>query len=56
MVQELKVCDVETQNGIEKLAVINLMGQYGMPTVENPFNWAKKLVSKLHEENIKIFL
>ena len=37
----VKICDVQTQNGIEKLAVINLMGQYGMPTVENPFNWAK---------------
>ena len=49
----IKVCDIETSNGIEKLAVINLMGQYGMPTVENPFNWAKKLVSKLHEDGIK---
>ncbi len=49
----IKICEIETSNGIEKLAVINLMGQYGMPTVENPFNWAKKLVSKLHEEEIK---
>lgn len=49
----VKICDIETQNGIEKLAVINLMGQYGMPTVENPFNWAKKLISNLHEQNIK---
>ncbi len=39
--------------GDEKLAVINLMGQYTMPTVENPFNWAIKLVSKLQEEGIK---
>ena len=49
----VKICEVETTNGIEKLAVINLMGQYGMPTVENPFNWAKRLVSQLHEEGIK---
>ncbi len=49
----MKVCDVQTANGIEKLAVINLMGQFAMPTVENPFNWAKKLVSKLQEEEIK---
>ena len=27
-----------------------------MPTVENPFNWAKKLIAKLHEDGIKIFL
>ncbi len=49
----IKVCDIETSNGTEKLAVINLMGQYGMPTVENPFNWAKKLIAKLHEDGIK---
>jgi 2',3'-cyclic-nucleotide 2'-phosphodiesterase len=49
----IKVCDVQTANGIEKLAVVNLMGIYGMPTVENPFNWAKRLVSKLHEDGIK---
>lgn len=45
----IKVVEV---NG-EKLAVINLMGQFAMPTVENPFNWAKKLVQSLHEENVK---
>ena len=49
----IKVCNIETSNGSEKLAVINLMGQYGMPTVENPFNWAKKLIAKLHEDGIK---
>jgi 2',3'-cyclic-nucleotide 2'-phosphodiesterase len=49
----IKVCEVQTANGIEKLAVINLMGQFSMPTVENPFNWAKKLVLKLQEEEIK---
>ena len=49
----VKICEIETQNGIEKLAVINLMGIYGMPTVENPFNWAKKLILDLKEQNIK---
>ena len=49
----IKVCEVQTPNGIEKLAVINLMGQFAMPTVENPFNWAKKLVAKLQEKEIK---
>lgn len=39
--------------GEEKIAIINLMGQFAMPTVENPFNWAIKLVNKLEEENIK---
>lgn len=41
------------EQGSEKLAVINLMGQFSMPTVENPFNWAKKLVEELHEQGIK---
>ncbi|RXJ86784.1 TIGR00282 family metallophosphoesterase [Arcobacter sp. CECT 8985] len=45
----VKIVDVKG----EKLAVINLMGQFSMPTVENPFNWAKKLVSSLHEQGIK---
>lgn len=45
----VKILDV----GSEKLAVINLMGQFSMPTVENPFNWAKKLVENLHEQGIK---
>ena len=45
----LKIFDVSG----EKLAVVNLMGQFAMPTVENPFNWAKKLVSQLHEDGIK---
>ncbi len=49
----LKVFDVQSKNGIEKLAVLNLMGIYGMPTVENPFNWAKRVISKLREEGIK---
>jgi metallophosphoesterase (TIGR00282 family) len=37
----------------EKIAVINLMGQFAMPTVENPFNWALSLVEQLHYEGIK---
>ncbi len=49
----LKICDVQTENGIEKLAVINLMGQFCMPIVENPFNWAKKLLAQLQEDGIK---
>jgi len=38
---------------VEKLAVINLMGQFAMPLVENPFNWATKLIKNLEEQNIK---
>jgi len=49
----IKVCDVQTSEGVEKLAVINLMGQFAMPTVENPFNWAKKLVAQLQEDGVK---
>lgn len=52
-----KVFEVKTKRGKERLAVINLMGQFAMPTVENPFNWANKLIHKLQEEDIKnIFL
>lgn len=49
----LKVFDISCNDKIEKLAVINLMGQFSMPTVENPFNWGEKLVSELHEQGIK---
>jgi metallophosphoesterase (TIGR00282 family) len=52
----LKLFDISSSDKIEKLAVINLMGQFSMPTVENPFNWGEKLVNKLHEQGIKIFL
>ena len=45
----LKIFDV----GSEKLAVINLMGQFSMPTVENPFNWARKLVDDLKVQGIE---
>ena len=37
----------------EKLAVINLMGHYGMPLTDNPFRCAKETVAKLHEEGVK---
>lgn len=37
----------------EKLAVINLMGQFCMPSCENPFNWASKLVEELEAQEIK---
>ena len=29
------------------------MGQFCMPIVENPFNWAKKLLAQLQEDGIK---
>ena len=37
-----KICDIKIEERVEKLAVINLMGQFAMPLVENPFNWATK--------------
>lgn len=37
----------------EKLAIVNLMGMYSMPHVENPFNWAITLVQNLHNEGIQ---
>lgn len=37
----------------EKLAVVNLMGLYGMPQVENPFNWATRVITELREDGIK---
>lgn len=49
----LKICDVKVEDGIEKLAVLNLMGQYSMPLVENPFNLAKKVIEELNEQNIR---
>ena len=39
--------------GEEKLAVINLMGQFGMPLVDNPFNMAIKVVDELNNQGIK---
>lgn len=37
----------------EKLAVLNFMGQFAMPTVDNPFNIAPKLIEELHNKGIK---
>lgn len=45
-------CKIFEING-EKLAVINLMGQFAMPTVENPFNWAISLVDELEKQEVK---
>ena len=50
----IKIYEVKISNETtEKLAVINLMGQFAMPIVENPFNWAKKLIENLKQEGIK---
>lgn len=40
----------------EKLAIFNLMGMYSMPHVENPFNWASKVIEELHEKSVKNIL
>ena len=40
----------------ERLAVVNLLGHYGMTMVENPFIHAKKIVAKLHEEGIQTII
>jgi len=37
----------------EKLAVINLMGYYGMPMVDNPFTMIEEKVKKLNKQGIK---
>ncbi|NWF66780.1 MAG: YmdB family metallophosphoesterase [Campylobacterales bacterium] len=37
----------------EQLAVINLMGMYGMPQVLNPFTCAKDIVNRLLDEGVK---
>jgi len=39
-----------------RLAVVNLMGHYGMPMVENPFLAAQKIVSQLQGEVEAIFI
>ena len=38
--------------GEHTIAVVNLMGHYGMPMVENPFLAAKKVVAMLKEQGI----
>jgi hypothetical protein len=43
--------------GGEKLAVLNIMGHYGMPYVDNAFRCARDTVAQLRDEGIKhIFL
>ncbi len=37
----------------EKLAVLNLMGNFSMPTCDNPFNKASEIIKEFQEENIK---
>ncbi|OCL83760.1 TIGR00282 family metallophosphoesterase [Arcobacter porcinus] len=49
----LKICDVKIDENIEKLAVLNLMGQFSMPIVDNPFNLASEVIKELEEQNIK---
>lgn len=49
----LKICDVKIDEKIEKLAVLNLMGQFSMPIVDNPFNLAKEVIQELLDQNIK---
>ncbi len=36
----------------EKIAIFNLMGVYGMPSTDNPFNHATKVIEKLHNDGI----
>lgn len=36
----------------EKLAILNLMGNYAMPECENPFNMATQIFSELSNQNI----
>ncbi|MEA1918137.1 MAG: TIGR00282 family metallophosphoesterase [Campylobacterota bacterium] len=45
-------CKVYEVNG-EKLAVLNLMGHFSMPYVDNAFRCAKRSVEALHVEGIK---
>ena len=49
----LKICDVKVGENIKKLAVLNLMGQFSMPIVDNPFNLAIKVIDELEKQNIK---
>ena len=52
----LAICDVkiaENSEKKEKLAILNLMGQYSMPIVDNPFNLATKVIEELHNKGIK---
>lgn len=45
-------CKVYEVKG-EKLAVLNLMGYYSMPMVDNPFRCATQTIQQLHDEGVK---
>src|SRR5574344_1964530 len=52
----LAICDVkiaENSEKKEKLAILNLMGQYSMPIVDNRVNLATKVIEELHNKGIK---
>lgn len=50
----LRVFDVKLKDeSTQKLAVLNLMGQFAMPTCENPFNWGVKAIENLKNEGIQ---
>ena len=50
----VKVFEVKTSDEtIEKLAVVNLMGQFSMPTCENPFNWGTEVIKELKEKGVE---
>ena len=40
----------------EEVAVVNILGHYGMPMVENPFLSAKKMVEALHVKGIRTII
>lgn len=40
----------------EEVAIVNVLGHYGMPMVENPFLRAKKAVEDLHVKGIKTII
>ncbi|WP_041958198.1 TIGR00282 family metallophosphoesterase [Sulfurospirillum arsenophilum] len=40
----------------EKIAIINVMGHYGMPMVENPFLRAQKVVEELRDEGVQTII
>ena len=39
--------------GNERVGIVNILGHYGMPMVENPFLHAQKAIKRLKEEEIK---
>jgi len=45
--------EISFEVGGEKLVVLNLMGHYGMPMVDNPFTMIQKRVNELEDKGIK---